>query len=345
MPYFDDRYIEGVEQTYTAAEWLESIGDQKPGGGEAVSLESGEATLQIEIPWIKKRSFTTFVLGWSFADAVAPFRLRRQNPVPHPTFSWLTASTVTFQDVGPAGTASVGTRTAGAFAASLPTGKYQRSLATVRFVDRPWTFAENAAVTVETQRNVYFEVQPSIEIISAEGLNNLQFAYNPGPPNDPGGFPALPLVAIPAPFGTLMSKTTYFLNWMWVPDEFINASGPLLFRPTKIEACTGRVNSAVFMGFPINTLLMQAPQYTRFKFPILTSNNFQSYFGWNIRIPLQYFNPTLGAQAGVPVGQTFAGHQVLPFRKNLSWYPAIRDLTNKIYPEADFNTMFTHISS
>jgi hypothetical protein len=342
VPYYNDRYVDPAENVFYISDWKESIENTKPGGADSFSLESGEATLVAKVPWLKTRSFITKTIGWSYADQIAPFRLRRINPLRHPWYPWLTATTVSFDAVGPVGVSGVGTKIDGPFPGAFnqiqKIGKYNTALATVRFTDKPWTFLEDDQATTpaaEAQRNTYFDPVPSIEIISAEGINNIAFANGPAEViNKP----------VPAPFGTLMAKTTYTLNWMYVPHEYISGSDPLQFRPTRLEACTGRVNSAAFMGFAAMTLLMQPPQYTRFRFPVLTAaGGVTGYFGWNIRIPLQYFNPTLGVPADAA---TYAGHQTVPRREDLLWYGAKRAVTaDKLYPEADFNNIFKHVDA
>lgn len=332
MPYYDDRHIESASETFTAADWLETIADQQPGPGDSFSLERGESVIVVEIDWRKARSFIRFVLGWSYADQNAPFRMHRENPVPHPRYAWLTADTVTLGGMGPVGVAGVGTRVAGVFDSSLPIAKYSRVQATVRFVDRPWLFLPDSAATTPTDealRNTYFDPVPSVEIISAEGINTTKYANGPATG-----------ALIPAPFGTLMSKCTYTLNWMWVPNEYISGSNPSVFRPTRLEACTGRVNSDTFFDFPPGTLLMQAPQYTRFRFPIL-SDTVDGYYGWNVKIPLQFFDPPRGV-----IDATYRGHQCIPYRPNLLWYGAVRgDAVSKIYSEASFISMFKHVDA
>lgn len=372
-----------------------------------MSLQSGEATVVAVIPWLKARSFVRFALGWSYADRGAPYRLRRENPQRHPRFSWLTASTVSFSAVSPVGVEDVGTKVAGAFASVLPVGKYDTIFATVRFVDRPWTFLVDNDVrrTTEDTRNTYFDPVPSVEIISAEGLNNIKFANGPNRSTP-----------IPAPFGTLMSKMLLTFNWMWVPNEFISGSDPLRFTPTKILNCVGRVNSDTFRGYPPGTLLLQAPAFERFRFPMLAANGVDGYFGWNVRLPIQYFDPDRGADSaslttrtsgtagvitignapakaisystsstvnvtwstGSRTGMTvssvtattitvtggagddfpaagslvftnddgYRGHQLVPNRADLFWYGAKRENGDaKLYPEAAYAQMFTHVDS
>lgn len=334
MPYSDNVLVESPEDTFTKSDWLEVIGNEQPGGGEAFTLESGEATIQVQIHWGQARSFIRFALGWSYADKESPYLMRRENPVYHPRFPWLTASSVAFSAAAPVGVQGVGTKVDGVFASGLKVARYDHCTATVRFTDRPWTFLENdfaSTPATEGNRNTYFDPVPSVEIISAEGINHIMFANGPGEGNK-----------IPAPFGTLMSKITYTLNWMWVPQEYLSLDSNDTFIPSNVLSCVGRVNSAEFMGFPAGTLLLQAPAFQRFRFPISTSGGFYGYFGWNLRLPMQYFDP----DRGETISATYRGHQCIPRREDLLWYGAKRTVDGgKLYPEADFNNIFKHISA
>lgn len=295
MPYYVDLNSVYLHQ-FTKAEWLEVIGDEQPGGGASLSLETGEATIAVEIDWDRQLQFARFALGWSYADkpntggSAASLRLRRENPWPHPLFPWLTAATVSFTSISPRGTAGVGTKVEGLYSAGLDVAQYRRVIATVRFADRPWFFLADSYATTparEAQRNTYFDPVPSVEVISAEGLNNIKFANGPARGT-----------AIPAPFGTLMSKVTKTLNWMWVPHEYISGEDVLEFTPTKINSVVGRVNSDTFLGNPPGTLLLQAPIFNRFRYPIQSADIIDGYFGWNIKFPMQFFDPERGGDTG-----------------------------------------------
>ncbi len=227
-----------------------------------------------------------FALGFSFADIAAPYALHRENPVYHPRFSWLTASTVSFSSIAPEpNDEATGTFVPGAFPNdSVPVAQYQKIWATVRFTDKPWTFLENEDIDSyvdEPTRNTFYNPSPSVEIISAEGLNNIVWANNPALIGEP----------IPAPFGTLMSKCNLQLRWMWVPNEYISGPDSLTFTPLWINDAVGRVNADEFLGYPPRTLLLQAPQYERFRFPVMTSEGIFGFFGWNITFPMQFFDP------------------------------------------------------
>jgi hypothetical protein len=243
------------------------------------------------LDWNKCRSFERYALGFSYADDGEPWRLRRRNPVPHPRFPWLTATTVSFTAFAPlANPEQDGTYVPGIYPDSFDVAQYQKVYATVRFTDRPWTFLPDQDVPsylTECQRNTYFNPSPSVEMISAEGLNNLRFA---------NGTSAT--TVIPAPFGTLMSKNLLALRWMWVPNEYISGDSTLTFTPKWIDSVVGRVNNAEFLGYPARTLLLQAPQYERFRFPYApASKQTPGFFGWNVTFPIQYFDPPRGYDA------------------------------------------------
>ncbi len=332
--YYENRFIESASDTFTAADWLEVIGNEQH-GGEAFALDSGQSTIAVQIPWRKARSFVTFALGWSYLKKYdgsdATKAIIRQNPVEHPRFPWLTAANVSLQGISPVGVANVGTKVAGIYSDSLSTAKYNQCIATVQFADRPWKFDNNTGAYspfIESQRNTHFDLSPSVEIISAEGLSNLTIVHG-----------AAAGTRVPAPIGTLMSKITYTLNWMWVPHEYISTTGYPLLTPTKILGCVGRVNSDTFFGFAPGTLLLQAPQFQAFRFPVATVNPTDfSYYGWNVRLPIQFFDPTRAV-----ADAAYRGHQTVPIRRDLLWYGAVRENgMSKIFPEAAFADIFAN---
>lgn len=289
MTYYEDAHPDYFSTRFTRADWLEAIGNEQV-GGESVSLEGGQATIAVKIPWAKRLAFARFVHGWSYVSR-GSLMLRRENPVRHPQWPHLVGANVSFQGISPVGVAGVGTKVAGAYPDSMFQAKYANCVATVTFTDRPWVFRRDHggySPAVEGTRNTYLEPTPTIEVISAEGLNNIKFASGPN-----SG------AAVPAPFGTLMSKCTYVLNWMWVPHEYISTSDYPVLVAAKINACVGRVNTDTFFGFPPGTLLLQAPSFQPFRFPIVTSDRTEGFFGWNVRLPIQHFDPPRGGTTGL----------------------------------------------
>lgn len=299
MTYYEEAFPSYFANPFTRDEWLEVIGNQQQ-GGSSFSVEAESATIAVEINWTRALAFIRYAVGWSYLrtpDASAGSRkLIRENPKRHPQFPWLTVSNVSIQGIGPVGVAGVGTRVNGLYTDLLRVAKYDKIIATVTFADRPWSFQTDAGAYAPSQemlRNTYLEPTPSIEVISAEGINNIAFANGPS-----AG------AAVPAPFGTLMSKITYTLNWMWVPHEYISTTSYPVLLPTKILACVGRVNADTFFGFPPGTLLLQAPVFQPHRFPIATADRTVGFFGWNVRFPIQYFDPPRGGSAGVLTTRT-----------------------------------------
>ncbi len=332
MPYLND-----IHPTYatkfTISEWKEAIENSQV-GGESISLEAGQATISVKVPWARLLPFLRFTLGWSYVNGTGSSQqLRRENPVRHPRMPWLTAANVSLQGIGPVGVEGVGTKVIGLYSNGLYVAKYDTVVATVTFADRPWIFAADSdtyAPSQESNRNIFLTPTPSVEIISAEGLNNIKFAHGPQSGN-----------AIPAPFGTLMSKVTYTVNWMWVPHEYISVFAYPTLYPTNILNCIGRVNSQPFLGFAAGTMLLQAPVFEPLRFPMATNQALQQlgFYGWNVRFPVQFFDPSRGAG----FSDTYRGHQCVPLRTDLLWYGCLReDNSSKLFPEADLNDIFAN---
>lgn len=346
MPYIDDVFAElDANQFNPATDILEIIGNDQPGGGDAFSLEGGEGTLVYLIDWTKARSFIRSCLGFSYADRDSPYKLHRENPWIHPRFPWLTASTISFSSTAPVSNSvdgvPAGTPNTPAVFTDAPiqkTGLYRKCYATVRFKDVPWTFRPDTFVTTyadELDRNVWFEPRSTVEMLSAEGpLGQMKWAET-GTGGPTIGNP------IPAPFGTVVPKVNYTLNWMHVPESYLSTDN-FAFRPTKILDLVGKVNSATFGTFAASTLLMLAPTFQRFRFPVSTFDGLYPFYGWNIKVPLVFFQPR-------PRGATSPsddGYRLLPWAYNLSWYSAKRaDSTTYLYQESDLLTMFKHISA
>jgi hypothetical protein len=336
----DDVYPEDPADEFDLVnDWKERIDSVAP-GTESFSLEAGEATTPIQFEWNKARDALRRILGFDYADKTSPWKLHRENPTYHGRFPWLTADNITFQGVEPSYNDDMGGFLVEGLFDNPPSpyvAKYSTIFGTVRFRDVPWEIRPDSSISTssdEITRNVYFTCDPSIEVLSAEGASNL--AFHRVVPVGAGG-PAEGL-AVPAPLGTLMAKSTFVLNWMRLPHDFIS-SDPDILIPTKILSCVGRVNAVAFGPFPAGTLLMQPPSFERFRYPVCTVDGISNFFGWNVRIPLQWFDPTRGDSAA------YRGHNLLPYRGDLQWYEAYRNPptnTQKFLPETDFAAIFQH---
>ncbi len=354
MPYLADLLPEDAASTFDPATDLLEVIANEGMSSAAFSLENAEATLTYLVKWKKARSFLRWMLGVSFADSGDPYKLRRENPQIHPRFPWLSAATVSFSDHvplynddsgDPAPTYDGPTKlTSGApnYPAVFTdpngitkTGYYEKTYATVRFVQRPWRFLTDNQITSydqEVRRNVVWDVVPQVEMLSAEGtLGQLRWKETGtgGPTVDQ---------PIPAAFGTLVAKATYTLTWMWVPQEYLS-NDEFAFYPQKLLTPMGKANSVAFGSFDVATGLIMPPKFQRFQFPVCDYAG-EPYFGYNVTIPIVYFQPR-------PRGATSPsddGYRLLPWPSNLKWYSAKRaDAATYLYQEADFNKIFQHI--
>lgn len=345
MPYIGDILPEDDDGTFDVTTDLKEVLPNDGAQTSAFSLESAEATLTYILDWRKCRSFLRWMLGFSYADEGAPYRLRRENPQYHPQFPWLTASTVSFSSFAPQSNADTGEPENTPNYPNVlftpdgipKTSYYQKCYATVRFVQRPWQFRPDSSITTysdELYRNITWDVTPQVEMLSAEGpLGQLKWTET-----GTGG----PTISnpIPAAFGTLVPKATYLLSWMWVPAEYLSTD-PFAFYPANVLSPMGKTNSTAFGTFDTATALIMPPKFQRFQFPVCTYDGVYSYFGYNIQIPIVYFQPR-------PRGATSPsddGYRLLPWPSNLKWYSAKRaDNTTYLYQEVDVSTMFKHIS-
>lgn len=354
MPYLSDILPEDPDATFDPAEdILEIIGDEQPGGGDTFALEAGDATLVYLIDWKKARSFIRWMIGFSYADEESPFKLRRENPQRHPRFPWLRAITVHFSAVAPTPNADTG---APLNTPNFPavfvhedikkTGFYQKCYATVRFIDHPWDFRPDDFITSparEVERNCYFDPVPVVDLLQAEGgQSQLKWAQGGGDQQPTVGDVFANL------FATQVAKVTFHLRWMWVAENYLS-NDSLMFFPEKILNCISKVNSVPFAGRPAGTMLMLAPTFQRFRFPISTFDGLFPFFGWNVSVPVVYFNPTLGIPDTDPTDNSiYRGHRTMPWRIDGLFYGAKREdatTTRYLLQETDINGMFEHIDA
>jgi hypothetical protein len=358
VPYIEDVLEEfGDNALDPTTDIKEILADEQPGGGDTFALEQQDATLVYVIPWKKRRAFTRYVLGFSYADRSSPYRMRRENPIPHPSTPMLRAQTIHFSAVG-IKAYDDNEEDDGDILANVPavftdeglakTGSYDMCWATVRFVNYPWTFRPDVYVTAvadELNRNFYADPVPSVELLAAEGgTSQLQYSET-----DPAGG-AVKGTVIGTQFATQVAKFTYNYHWMWVAEQYLS-SDPYVFSPDNLMSRVTMVNRTAFLGKRAGTMLMNAPQFQRFRFPIETYDNLYPFYGWNIRLPLVFFNPPkaipdLAANyPGVAVDDIPRGHRCAPNRTNGKWVGAYReDKKHYLLQERDLYDGFRHIS-
>jgi hypothetical protein len=129
-----------------------------------------------------------------------------------------------------------------------------------------------------------------------------------------------------------------------VPWDYLSAVSSV-FRPAKLDACVGRVNSdAMFDGeFPAGTLLMHPYQVEFLNPPVASGDASDPLRAVNLAIPFSYFEPPKGVGASA-----YHGHNLMPFRADGKFYYATRNGLvggEPLLPAVAFASMFTHVSS
>jgi hypothetical protein len=313
------------------------------------TLEAQDATLQGYIPWNKQRSAVRYFLGFARADTAAPWRLRRDNPHWHPVFPWLYAHSISFAPyVVKANTANPNREpyVESPFSDDNWAANYRHVIATVKYRAFNHEFLPDDEIPgpeFEWQRNTTFRTAGRLEVLSADGISQLKFAETSGTGPSLAGLGT----AFPAPVGVLMPKTSFSIDWNAVPFEYLSSSA-FYFKPDKLLACVGKVNSTAFLGLPAGTCLMQPYEYTDFPWPIASDTSQSTVYeilkGVNVRFNFDYFNPTPGAAAPLT-----RGHNLMPWRGDGRWYAATRDGTantaKALLEYTDFREIFTHVSA
>ncbi|MCE9567786.1 MAG: hypothetical protein K8U57_37785 [Planctomycetes bacterium] len=340
-------YVEAIADQFdfsSTDDWKEIIDSGAQPASSHLSLDAQEATLVGYVPWNKQRSAARYFLGFAYADTVSPYRLHRETPFAHPEFPWLFAYDVSFTPFiaksNPAADAGGKPKIRSKFEPAFYSTYSEFVICTVRFRSFRMEFlADNEIDTNEDEyrRNTYFDVDPRVEALSADGVGQLKFAEGAAPPAGPNGTP------FPAPIATLLAKTGFVLNWLNVPWEYLTEE-EFVFKPTKILDCVGKVNSDTFMGtFTHSTCLMNPPRFTFKPFPVPdAADPRRPRWAVDVQIPFDYFAPPKDASY---VGSSYQGHQLMPFRGDGKFYGAVRDNgTSELLEYNTFNQIFQHVS-
>lgn len=330
-------YVEQSSDEFVwETDWLETIGDTGPGSAN-LSLDAQEATLVGLIPWNMQRSAARYFLGFAYYDTDAPYRLHRENPEPHPVFPWLRASNISFTPIAPQkNDATQLPKIESPFYPGRYTGDYQKVVATVSFRSFRMKFLSDDEIesnAKEYKRNTFFDIEPRIQTLSADGVSQMHFDET-----GPGG----PTIGEPfkAPLAALQSMTGFVINWLSVPWGYLSSDTDY-FYPTKVLNCVGKLNSEIFLGnlFP-GTCLMQPPVFTVKPFPVASDDPRVPLYAVDLQIPFDYYDPPNGDS-----GSGFYGHTLLPWRGTNDSYHAVReDNVSEVLPSTDFNAIWEYVN-
>jgi hypothetical protein len=362
-------------------EWREKVARESPGGAGAHSLQSSEESLVITVDSNKVRSCLQKVLGWSWADTAAPWRLHREEvPIQHPRYPWLWADSAAPLNWNPlaqrqtdstykAKEDGVGFETY----APAQTTRYTKTDILVRFKNiwgRQWRDSDptwqDGLVGKEWMRSlgcVGKNVQ--LDLITAEGAGDAAALYwaeggGDGPVAGPGAGSAFN--------GTQYVRrnvTQFKLVWRCVQTEYTcgrmdfeeaDYDSFLMPLPRRLVRQLGTVNDAPFPGsssrYKAGTLLFSALEEVTYQLPVRTDSEF-GLWASDYTITLDHFDPPRDPAASTnPAGQTVKyGHHLFPWRKTRFWYLATAgtDATRGSYSgktaleATTFTDMFRHV--
>jgi hypothetical protein len=203
---------------------------------------------------------------------------------------------------------------------SINAANHKLAMCTVRFRSFRCSFVDDSVITyprMEWIRNVYLDMDPSVEALSAEGVAQLAFAETGVGGGANNGPKIPPLVAIPtkfsAPIAELLGKATYTLNWLNVPFEYISSESDYFF-PENILACLGKVNSDNFPygssdPFLPGQLLFDGVKFVQKVFPVAAADPSNPLISVDVAVSLKYFSPLKGNASS-----SYYGHNLMPWR-------------------------------
>lgn len=290
-------------------DWKERIAAWAPAGPDVFSLDQSEAVLEGDIPWDVRYSFILAVLGYS---TTAGNQLVRHIPLFHPWYPYLVAQSVSLapyavDNSGTEGSFSGLKRLAEDINRQFDYTGWQYCRATIRFKQQPYEILDDSEIDnyyggslAEYQRYCYdVDREGSLEVISQTG-RLLKFAE---------GAPKAVNAEFPSEIGTLAYKDVINYKWMYVPKEYVcGVANPDNLAFLKIDPCVGKLNATEFLGYPRGTLLLNPPKVERFLWPLRTTDESASAFGYHITFPFQHFDPPSGVSP-----QVYYGHNNLPW--------------------------------
>ncbi len=320
--------------------WIEKIGNESP-GSEEIATKFARAVIPVYVPDDANffYDFINNVLGYSYLQDDGT--LVRKNPIQHPRYPNLRAARIT----NGRGLQYESRKTSWDNATEGPTeyASYDRRLAFVEFQPPAFALYSDDDITTdddviqEWQRYTICDVDPKVYNVS---IQTGTFKWAEGSAGNPNG------KQFPGEVNFMEVKTSFNVIWKNVPEDFVLdvVNHTLMPYPTKIIAAAGRVNSAIFDGYPIGTLLMLEPKIDRYLSGTLIYNNVirMPVMMCDVILPIIHFDP--------PVYGSFKGHNTKPwwnkadntFLYHLVSTDGSSTTTGRIYGEYDYKKIFEH---
>ncbi len=357
-------YVEAVADRFDyLTDFRQVVADEDP-GSDHMSNDVQEATVYGFVSANKVRSAYKWFLGVATADTAAPWRLHRDNPMPHLEYPWLYAYDVSVvkkvplanDTLNPLDENYLKPKTESPFeipffeSDTFYFTRYDEALLAIRYRNFLQRFREDEEIeesTDEWRRHTWIQPTPRIEALTVTGgMSQLKFAETGA------GGPTAATTPFGAPIACLLSKKGIVVTWYDVPWEYLSTDDDI-FTPTKLDAIAGHVNTDLFLGrFEPGTMLAEPYTASVSTWAVPSSDTRDPLRKVTLQIPFTFFDPERGATA--PVAR---GHNLMPWSGtgttatgggNGKFFLATRDGSlggDRLIPGAVFGDIFTHVSA
>lgn len=261
-------------------------------------IQGGNPQYQSQLPQLIQD-----VLGYSYKSGTS---LKRVLPKPHPELPYLWASGInSIRGVAPAGKMS--TNIGGV------QGGWRRIRVEVQYETPPYSIKKDGVP--EYTRFMIPDPTPATEFVEIKAG---QFRFVDGAPSTNK--------TITGGMAQILTKTRHNFKWIQVPDDGLYSGGGFDAgtggRPTNIENALGKVNSDVWRGYPIGTLLLEGYKPIARSMPIIldVARNILMR-AWDVELHILHFDPGYPDNLGDP---NVRGHNLFPNPDDGRWWRAIR---------------------
>lgn len=320
--------------------WHLQIDNRHPGRGN-FTAKTGQVSEIARIEWDYSYDAMLEILGYSYVNNSN--KLCRVPPVKHPFWTNMRATAIT--DSG--GVQFTGKTDYNAPGAIPSDADYTYLEVAVTFEPLPFEAlpdgtldTDGATVITEEKRYVSYEYDFTSQFLERPPGNMKWAETGTGGPQTDGG--------VPINVHVIESHADIAITWHQIPEEYVVDVANRRILPTKWMNAIGKVNSADWLGFNKQTLMMKPPIIKRYPAPMHAGEENKQLFYLDITMMLDYFEPSRGATS-----PNDRGHQLVPFfstNNSVTETGYFLVKTNgsaggaKLYREVDFATLFTHRS-
>lgn len=297
-----------------------------------------QAQLTIRVPFAKALSggvdsvAVREILGYTERVGVGVPQLMRHLPMRHPVFPHLHAIRISqIQGVKFVGKSNA--NVLGQHVTLAEFARYEWADMTVVFSSLPYAAISDAdAWGNEHRRYCTITTKDSAEFIQRKGGGFTWFA----------GVPGVAGTSFARPFLRRIVKTAYSITWHQIPRLGLFASIDDFVPNTNITGTYGKVNSSVFLGGAVGTMLVHAAaEFNPWIAPVppalVNQPPNQPPRVYDVVFHVTHFSPPAGA------GTSIVGWNLFPHPSEPDFYEASTTGAaggDRIYEETDLNSMF-----